>query len=234
MKYQIFGSEVQFIKITLDAEESVITESGTLMSMDNGIVLEPIMDTKNDKSVMGSLWQATKRVVTGDKIFMSKYTNKTTMPKELSVAPSFAGKIIPLSSKEVICQKGSFLVGQVPVDISVALTKNIGAGFFGAEGFILQRIKSDNQIFVLASGSVLERDLTPGEKIRLEPGCIVAFEPTVDFNVEVAELKNIALGNTDVFYSTLTGPGKIWLQSHPQSKFWDRVMKMMPKPTSKE
>lgn len=164
---------------------------------------------------------------------MSKYTNKANVLKQLSVAPEFAGKIIALSSSSVLCQKGSFLIGQAPVNISVALTKRLGAGLFGNEGFILQKIDSSKQIFVIASGSVLEKTLAPGEKIRLEPGCIVAFEPSVDFSVEAAELKNIALGNTDLFYSTLTGPGKIWLQSHPQSKFWDRIMKFIPKPETK-
>lgn len=233
MKYQIFGSEVQFIKITLSPGESIIAESGTLMSMDDGVKLEPIVNTKSDGGVLGSLWQATKRVVSGDKMFLSQYKNISTQNKTICIAPEFAGKIIPIQSKEILCQRGSFILGQGPVDISVALTKKLGAGFFGKEGFILQKLSSSNQLFVLASGSINERELLAGEKIRLEPGCIVAFEPTVEFNVEVAELKNIAIGNTDLFYSTLVGPGKVWLQSHPQSKFWDKVMKMTEPKDSK-
>ncbi len=230
--YEIFGEEMQYVEITLDPNEMVIAEAGMMMYMDPAIKMETVFG--NPSSAGGGFWQkvasAGKRVLTGESLFMTTFSNQGGERAKVAFAAPYPGKIIPMHlddlGGELICQKDSFLCGARGINISIAFNKKIGAGLFGGEGFIMQRLTGDGIACCHAGGTVMERMLEPGEKLRLDTGCIVALAPSVDYNIEfVGGFKNTLFGGEGLFLATLTGPGKIWLQSLPFSRLAGRMVK---------
>lgn len=230
--YEIFGEEMQYVEITLDPNEMVIAEAGMMMYMDPAIKMETVFG--NPSKAGGGFWQkmasAGKRVLTGESLFMTTFANQGGERAKVAFAAPYPGKIIPMHldqlGGELICQKDSFLFGARGIEISIAFNKKIGVGLFGGEGFIMQRLSGDGIACCHAGGTVMERQLKPGEKMRLDTGCIVALAPSVDYDIEfVGGFKNTLFGGEGLFLATLTGPGKIWLQSLPFSRLAGRMVK---------
>lgn len=230
--YEIFGEEMQYVEVTLDPNEMVIAEAGMMMYMDPAIKMETVFG--NPSKGGGGFWQkvasAGKRVLTGESLFMTTFSNQGGERAKVAFAAPYPGKIIPMHlddlGGELICQKDSFLCGARGIEISIAFNKKIGVGLFGGEGFIMQRLSGDGIACCHAGGTVMKRELKPGEKMRLDTGCIVALSPSVDYNIEfVGGFKNTLFGGEGLFLATLTGPGKIWLQSLPFSRLAGRMVK---------
>ena len=229
--YKIIGEELQCVEIELDPAETVIAESGSLMMMEDGIRMETIFGsgTGAPQSILNKFLTAGKRVLTGESLFMTAYTNAGMGKKKAYFAAPYPGKIIPLDLSDyqgkLICQKDSFLCAAKGVSIGIEFQKRLGAGLFGGEGFIMQKIEGDGLAFVHSGGTIIERELQPGERLRIDPGCIVAFTRTVDYDIEfVGGIKNTIFGGEGLFFATLTGPGKIWVQSLPFSRLAGRIL----------
>lgn len=222
INYKIYGAETQFVQVELDQEESVIAEAGALMYMDYGVEMNTIMGDGAKSSALGSMFKGAKRAVTGESFFMTQFTNKIGGRKQASFSAPFPGKIIPLDLKElggrVLCQRDAFLCAAKGVSISIAFQKRLAAGFFGGEGFILQKLEGDGIAFVHSGGASLQRDLAAGETIYVDTGCVTAIQSSVDFDIHtVRGVKSIMFGGEGAFLAKLTGPGKVWLQSMPFS-----------------
>jgi uncharacterized protein (TIGR00266 family) len=229
--YQIIGSEMQFVQIELDPQESVIAEAGSFMMMDDGIQMQTIFGdgSGESKGFMGKLLGAGKRLLTGESLFMTVFTNAAHGKKKVSFASPYPGKIIPLDLSEmggkIICQKDSFLCAAKGVSVGIDFQRKLGTGFFGGEGFIMQKIEGDGLAFVHAGGMVYEKILQPGELIRLDTGCLVAMTRDVDYDIEfVKGIKTAFFGGEGLFFATLRGPGKVWVQSLPFSRLADRII----------
>ncbi|MDP2215687.1 MAG: TIGR00266 family protein [Methanolobus sp.] len=219
--YQIIGNDMQLVEIELDPGESVRAEAGAMMYMGPGIKMET--------STGGGLLKGLKRTLTGESFFITSYVHEGTGKGYVAFGAPYPGKIIPIDLKEVggrfLCQKDSFLCAAKGIEIEVALTKKIGAGLFGGEGFILQRLTGDGLAFVHAGGTIIKKDLQAGEIIRVDTGCIVAFSEKVDYNIQlVGGFKNALFGGEGLVLATLKGPGTIYLQSLPFSRLADRIM----------
>lgn len=233
--YQIYGDDMQFVKIELDPGETVIAEAGSLMMMDERIRMETIFGDGSDrnKGFMGKLMGAGKRLLTGESLFMTTFTNEGNNKQHVSFAAPYPGKIIPLDLQElggkVICQKDSFLAAAKGVSIGIEFQRKFRAGFFGGEGFIMQKLEGDGLAFVHAGGTLYERTLEAGEMVRLDTGCLVAMTSTVDYDVEMVRgIKTALFGGEGLFFATLRGPGKIWVQSLPFSRLASRVFAAAP------
>lgn len=228
--YRIFGEEMQYVEIELDPQESVVAEAGALMMMDEPIRMDTIFgDGSASGGIMGKLLGAGKRLLTGESLFMTVFTNGGSGKQHVSFASPYPGKIIPMDLSElggkIICQKDSFLCAAKGVSIGLEFQRKLGAGFFGGEGFIMQKIEGDGMAFVHTGGTVCERVLQPGEKIRVDTGCLVAFTREVDYDIEfVKGIKTAFFGGEGLFFATLRGPGKVWIQSLPFSRMADRVI----------
>jgi uncharacterized protein (TIGR00266 family) len=229
--YKVFGDAMQFVEIELDPNEAAIAEAGGMMYMDDGIEMETIFGdgTQSNSGFMGALLGAGKRLLTGESLFMTVFQNRGMGKKRVAFGAPYPGKIIPCHLAEIggelIAQKDSFLCAAKGVSVGIAFNKRIGAGFFGGEGFIMQRLQGDGWAFLHAGGNIYERQLAPGEVLRVDTGCIVAFEPTVDFDIQfVGKIKSALFGGEGLFFATLRGPGKIWLQSLPLSRMADRIV----------
>jgi uncharacterized protein (TIGR00266 family) len=234
--YTINGAEMQFVEIELDPMEAAVAEAGVLMYMEDGIRMETIFGDGSRQSggFLDSLVGAGKRLLTGATLFMTIFQNQSTVKRKVAFAAPFPGKILPIRLSEIggelIAQKESFLCGARGVAIDIAFQKRIGTGFFGGEGFIMQRLQGDGLAFVHAGGTLLERDLAPGEVVRVDTGCVVAFTPSVDFDIEyVGSVKSALFSGEGIFFATLRGPGRIWLQSLPFSRLADRIIASAPK-----
>jgi uncharacterized protein (TIGR00266 family) len=234
--YTIHGNEMQFVEIELDPNEAAIAEAGGMMYMDDGIQMETIFgDGSQEKSgFLGSLMGAGKRLLTGESLFMTVFHNRGQGKRRVSFAAPYPGKIIPLHlgdlGGEVLTQKDSFLCAAKGVSVGIAFTKRLGAGFFGGEGFILQKLQGDGLAFVHAGGTLLQRDLAPGELLRVDTGCIVGFQPTVDYDIQmVGGIKSALFGGEGLFFAALRGPGRIWLQSLPLSRLAGRITAASPR-----
>ena len=219
--FQIFGDDLQLVEIELDPGEGVRAEVGTMTYMLDGIEMQT--------STGGGLLQGLKRVVTGESFFITTFLNSSRHRSRVAFAAPYPGKIIPLNLTALggsfICQKDSFLCAAQGVNIEVAFTKKLGAGLFGGEGFILQRLTGDGLVFVHAGGTVIEKDLAPGETVRVDTGCLVAFAPTVQYDIQfVGGFKNALFGGEGLFLAKMTGPGKLYLQSLPFSRLADRIV----------
>ncbi|HEX7118773.1 MAG TPA: TIGR00266 family protein [Longimicrobiales bacterium] len=219
--YTIHGDDMQLVEIELDAGEGVRAEAGAMMYMGPGIQLQT--------STGGGVFQGVKRMLTGESFFITTFLHTGAGKSYVAFGAPYPGKIIPLDLGQIggtfICQKDSFLCAAQGVDIEVAFTRRIGAGLFGGEGFILQRLQGDGMAFVHAGGTVIRRDLARGESIRVDTGCIVAFPPTVTYDIQfIGGFKNALFGGEGLFLATLTGPGPVFLQSLPFSRLADRVM----------
>ena len=226
---------MQIIEVELDPGETVVAEAGAMNYMDDGISFEAKMGdgSKAGGSVMDKLLGAGKRVLTGESIFMTHFTNEGKGKKRVAFAAPYPGKIIPVNMAdiggELICQKDAFLCAAYGTELSIAFSQKLGAGFFGGEGFILQRLRGDGMAFIHAGGTVVEKDLQ-GELIRVDTGCLVAFVPSINYDIQRAgNLKSMFFGGEGLFLATLQGRGKVMLQSLPFSRMADRILEHAPK-----
>jgi uncharacterized protein (TIGR00266 family) len=234
--YRIFGEEMQCVEIELDPQETVMAESGAFMFMEEGIQMQTVFgDGSNGGGggLMGKLLSAGKRVLTGESLFMTAFTNLGQGKSRVSFASPYPGKIIPMDLQQlggkVICQKDAFLCAAKGVSIGINFQKKLGTGLFGGEGFIMEKLEGDGMAFVHAGGHILERELRPGEVLRIDTGCIVAYTKDVDFDVQfIGGIKNTFFGGEGVFFAVLRGPGKVWLQTLPISRLASRVIAYSP------
>lgn len=223
--YQIFGDDMQFVEIELDPGETTVAEAGAMMYMDSAIQMETIFGDGSAQSqgVMDKVFGAGKRVLTGASLFLTAFTNHGPGKGRVAMAAPYPGKIIPLDlgqmGGEMICQKEAFLCAAKGVSIGIAFQKKIGVGFFGGEGFIMQRLQGNGLAFVHASGTLIKKELRPGETLKVDAGCLVALQPMVSFDIQfVGGVKNALFGGEGLFFATVTGPGTVWLQSLPFSR----------------
>ncbi len=234
--YRIFGEEMQCVEIELDPQETVMAESGAFMFMEEGIQMQTVFgdgSTGGGGGLMGKLLSAGKRVLTGESLFMTAFTNLGQGKSRVSFASPYPGKIIPMDLQQlggkVICQKDAFLCAAKGVSIGINFQKKLGTGLFGGEGFIMEKLEGDGMAFVHAGGHILERELKPGEVLRIDTGCIVAYTKDVDFDVQfIGGIKNTFFGGEGVFFAVLRGPGKVWLQTLPISRLASRVIAYAP------
>lgn len=229
--YEIFGDDMQIVEVELDPSETVIAEAGAMNYMEDGINFETKMGdgSKPAAGVMDSLLNVGKRVLTGESIFMTHFTNNGAGKKRVAFAAPYPGKIVPIDLSEVggelICQKDAFLCAAFGTSLDIAFQKKLGAGFFGGEGFILQRLRGDGNAFVHIGGTVIKRELKAGEILRVDTGCIAAFTSGVDYDIERSGgLKSMVFGGEGLFLATLRGPGTVYLQSLPFSRLANRVI----------
>jgi uncharacterized protein (TIGR00266 family) len=233
--FKIHGEEMQCVEIELDPQETVVAEAGSLMYMDNDIEMATIFgDGAEQQSFMGKMFSAGKRVLTGESLFMTAYTNGGQGKKHATFAAPYPGKVIPLDVSEyqgkIICQKDAFLCAAKGTSIGIEFQKRIGVGLFGGEGFIMQKIEGDGMAFVHAGGTIIERTLKPGEKLKVDTGCIVAFTSGVDYDIQfVGGIKKTIFGGEGLFFASLRGPGKVWIQSLPFSRLADKIISSAPK-----
>ena len=234
--HRIVGDDMQCVEITLDPQETVIAEAGSLMMMDDGVEMKTIFGDGNgqEQGFMGKLWGAGKRVLTGESLFMTAYTNQSSGRKTVWFAAPYPGKILPLDLRDhgqrLICQKDSFLCAARGVSVGIEFNKRIGAGLFGGEGFIMQKLEGDGQVYVNAGGTLVQRDLQPGELLRIDTGCLVAMTSNVQYDIQfVGGIKNTLFGGEGLFFATLTGPGHVWIQSLPFSRLADRIISSAPR-----
>jgi len=230
LDFTVYGDDLQFVEITLDPNEAVVAEAGGMMYMDDGIVMDAILGdgSASSQGLMGALMSAGKRLLTGESLFMTVFENRTPMRRRLAFGAPYPGKIVPIPLAEIggelIAQKDAFLCAAKGVSVGIAFNKKIGAGLFGGEGFIMERLQGDRHAFIHAGGTLISRDLAPGELIRVDTGCIVAFTPGVDFDIQfVGGVKSALFGGEGLFFATLRGPGRIWLQSLPLSRLANRL-----------
>jgi len=234
--YKVFGDDLQFVEIELDPGEAVIAEAGTMMYMEDDISFEAKMGdgSKPQSGFMDKLLGAGKRVLTGESIFMTHFTNGASGTKRhAAFGAPYPGKIIAIdldeANGELICQKDSFLCAALGTEVSIAFNKKFGAGLFGGEGFILQRLRGNGMVFIHAGGTIVEKQLS-GETLRVDTGCIVAFESTIDYDIQQSgNLKSMIFGGEGLFLATLRGTGRVWLQSLPFSRLADRILAFAPK-----
>ncbi len=232
--YQIFGDDLQFVEVELDPRETVIAEAGAMMYMEEDITFETKMGdgSKPDAGFMGKLLSVGKRALTGESLFMTHFTNSGAGKKHIAFGAPYPGKIIAIdldeTHGELLCQKDAFLAAALGTEVSIAFNKKLGVGFFGGEGFILQRLRGDGNIFIHAGGTIVEKQLH-GESLMVDTGCIVAFESTINYDIRQAgNLKSMVFGGEGLFLATLQGTGRIWLQSLPFSRLADRILKFAP------
>jgi uncharacterized protein (TIGR00266 family) len=229
--YRIFGSEMQCVEIELDPNETVMAEPGSFMMMNDGVQMNTIFGdgSQQQSGIFGKLMSAGKRLLTGESLFMTAYTNMGSGKKTVTFASPYPGKIIPIDLSKMggkmTCQKDSFLCAAKGVSVGIEFQKKLGTGLFGGEGFIMQKLEGDGMAFVHAGGHVEERELMPGELLKVDTGCIVAFTKEVDYDIQfVGGIKNTLFGGEGVFYATLRGPGKVWIQSLPISRLAGRIL----------
>jgi uncharacterized protein (TIGR00266 family) len=230
--YRIYGEEMQYVEVELDPQETAIAESGAFMMMDDGIQMETIFGDGSKQQTggfFGKLMSAGKRVLTGESLFMTAFTNTGQGKKRVSFASPYPGKIIPLDlithNNKIICQKDAFLCAAKGVSVGIEFQRRLGTGLFGGEGFIMQKLEGDGMAFVHAGGHVFEKTLQPGELLRVDTGCLVAYTQTIDYDIQfVGGIKNTLFGGEGLFFATLRGPGKIWLQTLPISRLASRII----------
>lgn len=234
--YRIIGDDLQCVEVELDPNESVIAESGSLMMLEDDIKMETLFGdgSGQDKGIMGKIFSAGKRLLTGESLFMTHFTNLGSSKRKLSFAAPYPGKILPFDlaamGGKIICQKDSFLCAAKGVSVGIAFQKKLGTGFFGGEGFIMQKLEGDGLAFAHAGGTTIERELKAGERLRIDTGCLVALTQNVDYDIEfVGGIKNTLFGGEGLFFATLRGPGKVWIQSLPFSRLADRIIAASPR-----
>lgn len=229
--YKILGEELQCVEVELDPNETVIAEAGNFMMMEDGIQMDTIFGdgSQQQGGLMGKLFSAGKRLLVGESLFMTAFTNIGGGKKRIHFASPYPGKIIPMDLSQLngklICQKDSFLCSAKGVSIGIEFQKKLGTGFFGGEGFIMQKLEGDGMAFVHSGGMVIEKQLMPGELIKIDTGCIVAFTQEVQYDIQfIGGIKNTIFGGEGLFFATLRGPGKVWIQSLPISRLAGRMM----------
>ena len=229
--YWIHGEEMQYVEIELDPNETVMAEPGGMMMMDEEINMQTIFGdgSQQEGGLMGKLLGAGKRLLTGEKLFMTAFTNIGGYKARVSFASPYPGKIIPLDLEQlggkIVCQKDAFLCAAKGVSVGIEFSKRLGRGFFGGEGFIMQKIEGDGMAFMHAGGHITERTLEPSEHLRVDTGCLVGFTKDVDYDIVfVGGVKNTLFGGEGLFFASLMGPGKVWIQSLPISRLADRII----------
>jgi uncharacterized protein (TIGR00266 family) len=229
--YRIYGEEMQYVEVELDPQETAIAESGSFMMMDDSIQMQTIFGdgSKQQQGFLGKLFSAGKRMLTGESLFMTTFTNTGNGKKKVSFASPYPGKIIPLDLQQlggkVVCQKDAFLCAAHGVSIGIEFQRKLGTGLFGGEGFIMQKLEGDGLAFVHAGGHVFEKELQPGEFLRIDTGCLVAYTQTINYDIQfVGGIKNTLFGGEGLFFATLRGPGKIWIQTLPVSRLASRIL----------
>jgi uncharacterized protein (TIGR00266 family) len=233
--YEIKGSEMQFVEVELDPGEAAIGEAGSMMFMDAGISMDTVFGdgAAQTGGFFGKLLGAGKRLVTGESLFTTVYSNAATLKQRVAFAAPYPGKILPMDLRQLggmlICQKDSFLCAAKGVSLGIALQQKLGVGFFGGEGFIMQKLEGDGLAFVHAGGSLLKRELQPGQVLLVDTGCVVAYTPGVNFEIRyVGKVKTALFGGEGLFLASLTGPGTVWMQSLPFSRLASRVFAAAP------
>ena len=229
--YEILGEEMQCVEIELDPQETVIAEPGAFMYMDESIQMETLFgDGSNQNSgIFGKLFSAGKRLLTGENLFMTAFTHTGYGKAKVAFASPYPGKIIPLDLQalggKIICQKDAFLCAAKGASVGIEFQRKLGTGLFGGEGFIMQKIEGDGMAFCHAGGHIIRRRLQPGEVLKIDTGCIVAYTQTIDYDIQfVGGIKNTFFGGEGVFFATLRGPGEVWLQTLPISRLASRVL----------
>lgn len=230
--YVIYGEEMQYVEVELDPGETAVAEPGAFMMMDDGVQMETIFgDGSQQQSggLLGKLFSAGKRLLVGENLFMTAFTNVGQGKKHVSFASPYPGKIIALDllrlGGRIICQKDAFLCAAKGVSIGIEFQRKLGTGLFGGEGFIMEKLEGDGMAFMHAGGHVVEKELMPGELLKIDTGCIVAFTGGVDYDIQfVGGIKNTLFGGEGVFFATLRGPGKVWIQTLPISRLAGRIL----------
>jgi len=236
IEYKIYGEEMQFVEVTLDPREACIAEAGAFMYMDPGIEMQTIFGDGSGQgggSLFDKFMSAGKRVLTGESLFMTLFANSGNQRQNVAFASPYPGSIIPVDLSShgnlMMCQKQSFLCAAKGVSVGIALQRKLGAGLFGGEGFILQKLEGDGLAFLHAGGTVVQRSLAAGETLRLDTGCLVAFERQVSYDIQaVPGIKSKIFGGEGLFYAALTGPGNVWIQSLPFSRLAKQVYAAAP------
>ncbi len=233
--YKIIGEEMQCVEIELDPNETVIAEAGGLMYMNSNIEMNTIFGdgSNQDSGIFGKLLSGAKLVLTGESLFMTTYTHRGSGKSHVSFASPYPGKIIPLNLEnyggKIICQKDAFLCAAKGVAVGIAFQKRLGVGFFGGEGFIMQKLEGDGMAFVHAGGTIVEKTLQPGETLKVDTGCLVALTQDVDYDIEMVKgIKTAFFGGEGLFLASLRGPGKVWIQSLPFSRLASRIFAAAP------
>lgn len=233
--YDIRGAEMQFVEVELDPGEAAIGEAGSMMFMDAGIEMDTVFGdgSKQQGGLFGKLLGAGKRLITGESLFTTIYTNQDSGKRRVAFAAPYPGKILPMNLAELggtlICQKDAFLCAARGVSLGIAFQKRLGAGFFGGEGFIMQKLDGDGLAFVHAGGTVVRRELKAGETLLIDTGCVVAFTTGIDFDIQyVGKIKTALFGGEGIFLAKVTGPGHVWLQSLPFSRLASRIFAAAP------
>jgi uncharacterized protein (TIGR00266 family) len=235
--YQLHGDDMQFVEIELDPGEAAIGEAGSMMYMEDGIRMDTVFGDGSSGSggggLFGKLLGAGKRLITGESLFTTVYTNDGHGKRKVAFAAPYTGKIIPFDLSQhggtLICQRDAFLCAAKGVALGIAFQRKLGTGFFGGEGFIMQKLDGDGLAFVHSGGTVLERKLAPGEVLRVDTGCVVAYTPDVDFDIQfVGGVKTALFGGEGLFFATLRGPGTVWIQSLPFARLASRIFAAAP------
>ncbi len=233
--YEIKGAEMQFVEIELDPGEAAVGEAGSMMFMDAGIALDTVFGdgSASQSGLLGKLLGAGKRLVTGESLFTTVYTNQASTKLRVAFAAPYPGKILPMDLRQLggmlICQKDAFLCAAKGVSLGIYLQQRMSVGFFGGEGFIMQKLEGDGLAFVHAGGTVLKRVLQPGQTLLIDTGCVVAFTPSIQFEIQyVGKVKTALFGGEGLFFAKVTGPGTVWLQSLPFSRLASRVFAAAP------
>jgi len=235
--YKIFGEDLQYVEIELDPQEAVVAEAGGMMYMEDGVEMETIFGDGSAQQqgggFMGALMGAGKRLLTGESLFMTVFQNRTAGKRRVAFGAPYPGRIVPVHlaelGGELIVQKDAFLAAAKGVSIGIAFQKKLGIGLFGGEGFIMQRLQGDGWAFIHAGGMLMERQLNAGESLRVDTGCIVGFQPSVSYDIQMVRgVKSAIFGGEGLFFATLQGPGRIWLQSLPLSRMANRIVAAVP------
>jgi uncharacterized protein (TIGR00266 family) len=232
VEFKVIGEDLQFVEIMLDPRETVVAEAGAMMYMDSAIAMDTVFgdgSTAGGTDVVNKLFSAGKRLITGESLFMTTFTNNGNIKKCVAFAAPYPGKVIPFDLMDyggtLICQKDSFLCAAKGISIGIAFQKKFGVGLFGGEGFIMQRLEGDGLAFMHAGGTIIRKDLQPGEQVMLDTGCLVALTPSVRYDVQlVGNIKSALFGGEGLMLASLTGPGTVWLQSLPFSRLADRIV----------
>ena len=239
--YKIHGEEMQFVEIELDPQEGIVAEAGSFMMMDTGIKMDTILGDGSGQTegVLGKLFSAGKRLLTGESLFMTVFTNVQQGKKKVSFASPYPGKIIPIDitnfNGKFICQKDAFLCAAKGVSIGIEFSKKLGRGLYGGEGFIMQKLEGDGMAFMHAGGTVATKELKAGEILKVDTGCIVGFSQTVNYDIEfVGGIKNTVFGGEGLFFASLQGPGTVYIQSLPFSRLASRVIASAPQTGRKD
>lgn len=236
IEYRILGDDMQYVEVELDPGEAAVAEAGGMMFMEDGIEMETIFgdgSSQQKSGFLGAVMGAGKRLLTGESLFMTVFLNRGAGKKKIAFGAPYPGKIVPVHlaelGGELVAQKDSFLVAAKGISLGIAFQRKLGVGLFGGEGFIMQRLQGNGWAFVHAGGTLMERTLAPGELLRIDTGCIVALQPSVNYEIEyVGKVKSALFGGEGLFFATLRGPGKIWLQSLPLSRMANRIVSAVP------